>query len=241
MAWQEPRRSRARKDRGCSRGCRDALSSSRGLCKGDVSPHRFTGCCQLRHGGCSSPLLELIASRQRESFPWKKIFSEGSQKEIPEQPCQDPQPLERCSYALLSKPESSWLAAPRARQSEPSRDRLRGCWMNAALGGRRSRGRRALQPPPPPHRTARLWNTIWGLFLSVSADGLGLPSIQTAAGTQLGCHPGMRCDNFLEVHSVTSVVLRCSHSISAGVDVPNRDWRCCERLITLLGCSSVLG
>lgn len=67
---------------------------------------------------------ELIASRQRESFPWKKIFSEGSQKEIPEQSCQDPCALQRCLYALLCKPESPWLSTPRALQAELSRGRL---------------------------------------------------------------------------------------------------------------------
>lgn len=66
---------------------------------------------------------ELIASRQRESFPWKKIFSEGSQKEIPEQSCQDPCALQRCLYALLCKPESSWLTTPHALQAELSRGR----------------------------------------------------------------------------------------------------------------------
>lgn len=102
----------------------------------------------------SSP-PELIASRQRESFPWKKIFSEGSQKEIPEQSCQDPQPLERRLYALLSKPESSRLTVPHALQGELRRGRLRGCWMSSALGGRMSGGR-ALQPPTSslPHSSA---------------------------------------------------------------------------------------
>lgn len=68
---------------------------------------------------------ELIASRQRESFLWKKIFSEGSQKEIPDQSCQDPCALQRCLYALLCKPESSWLTTPHALQAELSRRRPR--------------------------------------------------------------------------------------------------------------------
>lgn len=65
---------------------------------------------------------EPIASRQRESFPWKKILSEGSQKEIPEQPCQDPCALQRCLYALLcsanrSHPGSAPLTPFRAEKA----------------------------------------------------------------------------------------------------------------------------
>lgn len=55
---------------------------------------------------------ELIASRQRESFPWKKIFSEGSQKEIPEQSCQDPCALQRCLYAQLCSANQSHPGSP---------------------------------------------------------------------------------------------------------------------------------
>lgn len=133
---------------GCSAGCskqQDGGAAAAGGYARVTSP-RTDLRAAVSSGGCSNPLLELTASRQRESFPWKKIFSEGSQKEIPEQSCQDPHPPERCSYALLSKPESSWLAAPRARQRELRRERLRGRWMNSALGGRMSGGR-ALQPP----------------------------------------------------------------------------------------------
>ena len=66
--------------------------------------------------------------------------------------------------------------------------------MNSALGGRLSGGR-ALQPPPPP----RSKTPSGGVFPSLPAAGLGFLSVQTVGGTQPGCHPGVRCDNFLEV------------------------------------------
>lgn len=142
---------------GCSERQARGLAAAGGYASVNISPLRFMGCCQLWHRGCSNPSPpELVASRQRESFPWKKIFSEGSQKEIPKQSCQDPHPLERCLYVLPSKPESSWLTVfPPALQGELRRKRLWGCWMNSALGGWMSGGR-ALQPPTssPPHSPA---------------------------------------------------------------------------------------
>lgn len=68
---------------GCSERQARGLAAAGGYASVNISPLRFMGCCQLWHRGCSNPSPpELVASRQRESFPWKKIFSEGSQKEI---------------------------------------------------------------------------------------------------------------------------------------------------------------
>lgn len=95
---------------------------------------------------------EPIASRQRESFPWKKILSEGSQKEIPERSCQDPCALQRCLYTLLCKPESPWISTAHALQSwegsGKAPGRLQGCWVTQHWPW--MSGGRALQPPPLP-------------------------------------------------------------------------------------------
>lgn len=102
----------------CSRDAGMLQAAGPGLCKRNISAHRFRGCCQLWHSSCSkSSPPEPMASRQRESFPWKKMCSEGSQKEIPEQPCQDPH---RCRDvdALCSLNQSSSLAIPHALQGK---------------------------------------------------------------------------------------------------------------------------
>lgn len=84
-------------------------------------------------------------------------------------------------------------------------------------------------PAPKPHL---------GALLSLSAAGLGLLSIQTVAGTQLGCHPGRRCDRGPEVDTEVTGMVQPQHlcryrSVKEGAEMP-------KRVKTLQGCSSLL-
>lgn len=160
---------------GCSEQQDQGLSSSRGLCKRDISPQIY-GLLSATAGRLQqSSLLSSEPAGRGSPFPGRKFLVKAAKRRSLSSPARTPRPPERCLYALLSKSESSWLSIPHALHGELSREKLRGCWITQPSAGG---GAEVVlcSPPPPPRRTARLWNTIWGLFLSPSADGLGLLS-----------------------------------------------------------------
>lgn len=59
------------------------------------------------------------------------------------------------------------------------------------------------------------------------------------AGPQLGCHPGMRCDSVPEVDSEVTGVVQPQHLCGYGGARPGGA-EMLQRVITLLGCSSLL-
>lgn len=140
---------------GCSEQQDQGLSSSWGLCKHDISPQIY-GLLPATAGRLQqSSLLSSEPAGRGSPFPGRKFLAKAAKRRSLSSPARTPRPPERCLYALLSKSESSWLSIPHAPQGELSREKLRGCWMHSALGGRRSGGR-ALQPPTssPPHSPA---------------------------------------------------------------------------------------
>lgn len=144
-SWQTPlqRERKCETGRGVPWGCRDAGSSrtrgcsehqdrgmqgcsepqDQGLCKHNISLHRFTGCCQLQHRGCSNPFLPSSSPAGRGSpFPGRKFSVKAAKRRSLSSPART---LVHCrDVDMLCKPESSWLTTPRALQAELSRERL---------------------------------------------------------------------------------------------------------------------
>lgn len=131
------------------------------------------------------PAPEPAASRQRESFPWKKMRTQSSQKEIPELPCQEP------------SSSRGMLAGSPANQScpgslHPSAEGRAG----GALDGLGCPGKD--EPEGIGHRAGP--SPLKRFSGSSSAFSRPFRVTLHRPGSQLDCSPGMRCDNFLEAH-----------------------------------------
>lgn len=83
MGWLQGGSSRTR---GCSehqhwgmQGCSEP--QDQGLCKHNISLHRFTGCCQLQHRSCSNPFLPSPSPAGRGSpFPGRKSLVKAAKR-----------------------------------------------------------------------------------------------------------------------------------------------------------------
>lgn len=154
--------------------------------------------CGIRAAHYGTGLLqpsapEPAASRQRESFPWKKMRTQSSQKEIPELPCQEP-----CSSRGMltgSPPNQSSPGSLHPSTKRPGEGRAGGALDGLGRPGEdepEGIGHRA----GPCHAASPL-KRFRGSF---SAYSRPFRVIFHRPDSQLDCSPGMRCDNFLEAH-----------------------------------------
>lgn len=95
--------------------------------------------CGIRAAHYGTGLLqpsapEPAASRQRESFPWKKMRTQSSQKEIPELPCQESCSSRGDAHRLPSKSELSRLTAPLCKETRGGKSWCGSGWTRPSWG-----------------------------------------------------------------------------------------------------------